>query len=76
LTLSVLKHAYSKKPDSPTAVLEAWAHERRHTMARVSQLLSELQATATLDLAKLTVANRQIKSLLAGDAGVATVGLP
>jgi glutamate dehydrogenase len=79
LTLSVLRHAYSKKPDSTAAMLEAWAHERRHTMARVSQLLSELQATATLDLAKLTVANRQIKSLLAGNnntAMAATVGAP
>jgi glutamate dehydrogenase len=70
LTLTVLKHAYpTKRPDAPTAMLEAWAAARPHAMARVSQLITELQATATLDLAKLTVANRQIKSLLAGNPG-------
>jgi glutamate dehydrogenase len=74
LTLTVLKHGYPKRPDSPAAMLEAWAALRPHTMSRVSQLITELQATSTLDLAKLTVANRRIKSLLAGNPGSASAG--
>jgi glutamate dehydrogenase len=74
LALTVLKHAHQKQPDSPAAMLEAWAQGRPHTMARVSQLITELQASASLDLAKLTVANRQIKSLLAGNPSGAAPG--
>ena len=47
-------------------VIETWADARRPLVARTEQLLSELQSTGTPDFAMLAVANRQLKSMVAG----------
>src|SRR5690606_10123631 len=72
VTQSVLTSRPSPAPSSTASLLEAWTAERRHTMQRVNRLLAELQATQKLDLSKLTVANRQLKSLLAGHPATTT----
>jgi glutamate dehydrogenase len=46
--------------------LEAWAAARRPLVARAEQLMGELGALAHPTLAMLTVAARQLRSLLAG----------
>jgi glutamate dehydrogenase len=51
--------------DLPQA-LEAWAETRRPLVARAEQLMGELGALAQPSLAMLTVASRQLRSLLAG----------
>jgi glutamate dehydrogenase len=50
--------------------IEEWMQERRPLVTRTEQLLAELQAVATPDLAMLAVANRQLKSM----GGVGTSG--
>ena len=47
-------------------VIETWADARRPLVARTEQLLGELQSTGTPDFAMLAVANRQLKSMVAG----------
>jgi glutamate dehydrogenase len=47
-------------------VIEAWAEQRRPLVVRTQQLLTELQSVGTPDLAMLAVANRQLKSMVAG----------
>jgi glutamate dehydrogenase len=46
-------------------VIDAWADARRPLVARTEQLLSELKAAGTPDLAMLAVTNRQLKSMVA-----------
>jgi glutamate dehydrogenase len=55
--------------DKPTkaqleALLEPWIARRRPLVARKDQLLAELRAGGTPDLAMLAVANRQLKSVV------------
>jgi glutamate dehydrogenase len=62
----------SKVLDSTTdgaaaeVVIDIWSEGRRPLVARTNQLLSELQAAAAPDFAMLAVANRQLKSMVAG----------
>ncbi|HMB77385.1 MAG TPA: NAD-glutamate dehydrogenase, partial [Kiloniellaceae bacterium] len=46
--------------------IEGWAVQRRPLILRSEQLVQELKAAGTLDLAMLAVANRQLKSMVAG----------
>jgi glutamate dehydrogenase len=48
------------------SMIEAWADPRRAQILRSEQLLQELRASGTPDLAMLAVANRQMKSIVAG----------
>ncbi|MES1243581.1 MAG: NAD-glutamate dehydrogenase [Acidobacteriota bacterium] len=50
--------------------IDGWVAERRPLVTRAEQLLAELQAVGTPDLAMLAVANRQLKSM----AGVGPEG--
>jgi glutamate dehydrogenase len=43
--------------------IDAWIEERRPFVTRTEQLLAELKAVGTPDLAMLAVANRQLKSM-------------
>ena len=45
-------------------MIDAWAAARRPLVSRAEQLISELKASGTPDLAMLAVANRQLKSLV------------
>ena len=47
-------------------LIEDWAMLRQPQIARGAQLLQELRASGTPDLAMLAVANRQIKSIVVG----------
>jgi glutamate dehydrogenase len=44
--------------------IETWAERRRPQVVRTEQLLAELQAGVTPDLAMLAVANRQLRSMV------------
>jgi glutamate dehydrogenase len=46
-----------------TQAIDAWVDQRRPLVTRTEQLLAELQAVGTPDLAMLAVANRQLKSM-------------
>ncbi|SMF09719.1 glutamate dehydrogenase (NAD) [Tistlia consotensis] len=52
--------------DSADSSLERWAADRTVQVTRTDQLLAELRAMASPDLAMLAVANRQLKSLVGG----------
>ncbi len=54
------------KPGAVEAVIDRWAEAHRPLIQRTEALLAELQATTTPDLAMLEVANRQLRSLVAG----------
>ncbi|MGE0661008.1 MAG: NAD-glutamate dehydrogenase domain-containing protein, partial [Reyranellaceae bacterium] len=45
---------------------EAWAAPRRTAMERIDRLFADMRAQATVDLAMLTVASRELRGLLAG----------
>ncbi len=47
-------------------LIESWASQLQSQIARGEQLLQELRTSGTPDLAMLAVANRQIKSIVAG----------
>ena len=47
-------------------MIDSWAEARRPLVARTEQLLTELQTAGTPDLAMLAVANRQLRSMVAG----------
>ncbi|HYN21674.1 MAG TPA: NAD-glutamate dehydrogenase [Thermoanaerobaculia bacterium] len=49
------------------SAIDSWIEERRPLVTRTEQLLAELKAVGTPDLAMLAVANRQLKSM--GSAG-------
>ena len=55
-----------RKGQALPEALEAWAETRRPLVARAEQLMGELGALAMPSLAMLTVASRQLRSLLAG----------
>ncbi|MEX2628753.1 MAG: NAD-glutamate dehydrogenase domain-containing protein, partial [Tistlia sp.] len=52
--------------DTAELALDLWAAERTVQVTRTDQLLAELRAMASPDLAMLAVANRQLKSLVGG----------
>ncbi len=54
----------AKNLDSPEEIINAWADGRRPLVARTDQLLGELQAVGTPDLAMLAVANRQLRAMV------------
>ena len=63
LTARVLDVSNGAAADS---VIDTWAEARRPVVQRTAQLLQELQSTGTPDFAMLAVANRQLKSMVAG----------
>ncbi len=64
LTLEVIQQANGKGAGNGS--IEGWAEHRKPLITRTEQLLAELKAAGTPDLAMLAVANRQLKSLVAG----------
>ena len=52
-----------KKGGDAGRAIDGWVEERRPLVTRTEQLLAELQAVSTPDLAMLAVANRQLKSM-------------
>ena len=54
----------SGKLDAPGANIDIWSEGRRPLVARTDQLLGELQAAGTPDLAMLAVANRQLRAMV------------
>jgi glutamate dehydrogenase len=52
------------KLDATGANIDIWAEGRRPLVARTDQLLGELQAAGTPDLAMLAVANRQLRAMV------------
>jgi glutamate dehydrogenase len=67
---AVIEDLYSVQRDltlriAPTG-LDAWISAHRPAVERAEQLLTELHAAGRPDLAILTVANRQIRSLAEG----------
>jgi len=54
----------AKKLDPPEEIVESWTEGRRPLVARTEQLLSELQAVGSPDLAMLAVANRQLRAMV------------
>jgi glutamate dehydrogenase len=56
-------------PVDVEATLTAWSEPRQPLLTRSQQMLAELQALPTVDLAMLTVASRQLKALLGVAAG-------
>ncbi len=54
------------REQSLAAALEAWTENRRSLVMRAEQLMGELGAMAQPSLAMLTVASRQLRSLLSG----------
>jgi glutamate dehydrogenase len=49
------------------AAIEAWIAGRGAAVQRFAALLEDLRQGGALDLAKLAVANRHLRSLIAGD---------
>ena len=64
LTARVLEGKSAK--DDVGGLIEGWAAQRRPLILRSEQLVQELKASGTPDLAMLAVANRQLKSMVAG----------
>ncbi|MBF0333680.1 MAG: NAD-glutamate dehydrogenase [Alphaproteobacteria bacterium] len=63
LTLDVV-NGHGSAPDyAADRAIEAWVERRRPAVERAEQLLAELKAAGRPDLAILTVANRQLRSL-------------
>jgi glutamate dehydrogenase len=52
-----------RKGGDAERAIDDWVAERRPLVTRTEQLLAELQAVGTPDLAMLAVANRQLKSM-------------
>jgi glutamate dehydrogenase len=52
--------------DAANGMIDRWAEARRPLVARTEQLLTELQTLGAPDLAMLAVANRQLRSMVAG----------
>ena len=44
--------------------IDGWASTRRETVGRVEEICSELEQTSSIDLAMLTVANRELRGLV------------
>jgi len=61
LTIGVLGDSRDGAPGE--RAVETWAEGRRRFMARTDELLAELRAVGTPDLAMLAVANRHLKSM-------------
>jgi len=55
--------ARSPKASEPAALIGAWEEGNRSVLARVEQVLAELQAAASRDLAMLSVAVRELRNL-------------
>ena len=51
--------------EAGTAAIETWAKGRREAVGRVESIVEELEQHGTVDLAMLTVANRELRSLTA-----------
>jgi glutamate dehydrogenase len=47
------------------AALDGWADQRKESVRRVEEIVNELMQHGTLDLAMLTVANRELRGLVA-----------
>jgi glutamate dehydrogenase len=62
--LKKLAQAKAADGKETAAVLDPWIERRRPLVARSEQLVAELRASGTPDLAMLAVANRQLKSMV------------
>ena len=63
MTVRVLEDGTSQPGQDP---IKAWTQGRLAAVERLALLLNELHSAATLDLARLAVANRQIRALIDG----------
>ena len=54
----------NKSLEAPEEIIDTWTDGRRPLVARTDQLLGELQAAGTPDLAMLAVANRQLRAMV------------
>src|SRR5262249_2734527 len=61
LAANILHHANGADPD-----VDAWVAGRPQTVQRVETLIADLRQLGGLDLAKLAVANRELRSLSGG----------
>ena len=61
LAANILQHANGADPD-----VDAWIAGRPQTAQRVETLIADLRKLGGLDLAKLAVANRELRSLSGG----------
>ncbi|MHA1600677.1 MAG: NAD-glutamate dehydrogenase [Alphaproteobacteria bacterium] len=55
-----------KDASAASGMVDRWIATRRPLVARTEQLLAEMKTTGTPDLAMLAVANRQLRSMVAG----------
>jgi glutamate dehydrogenase len=65
LTRKILEAA-GGATEAVEGVIEAWVDTRQAMIERTQQLLDDLKAAPTIDLAMLAVANRQLRALVAG----------
>jgi len=49
---------------SATKTIELWAEENRTEVERTSTMISEFRATGSVDIARLALANRIVRSML------------
>jgi len=52
--------------DLAPAIIEAWAEANGHAVNRVTSMITEIKAGPSVNLAKLSVVNRQLDALVAG----------
>ncbi|HMS73769.1 NAD-glutamate dehydrogenase [Gordonia sp. (in: high G+C Gram-positive bacteria)] len=62
VTQQVLEHG--APGESPADMINEWSHSQSSRLARVRSMLVEIEESGTLDLATLSVATRQLRSLL------------
>ena len=65
LTTRIINGTAASK-DGAARAIDSWAETRRPMVSRSEQLIIELKAAGTPDFAMLAVANRQMKSMVAG----------
>ena len=56
----------AKKPASPEMMVEAWADGRKATVDQTEQMLADMRAAVTPDIAMMAVAIRQLRRLVGG----------
>jgi glutamate dehydrogenase len=67
LTMHVLKAADGKAAKGASdKLIDGWAESRAGAVERTRQLLGDIKGAASVDLAMLAVANRQLRAMLAG----------
>ena len=56
----------SAKTESPEMMVEAWAEGRKTTVDQTEQMLADMRATGTPDIAMMAVAIHQLRRLVGG----------